>query len=557
MTPFFRFALSRGWAGLAAPVLCCAFPAAAHAADCEGLTATAIPHVKIVSAESHPAGVFIEPDGGNEADRYADVPAFCRVTGVSTPEPGSRIGFEVWLPQPAAWSQRLHMVGNGAYMSKLYYAQLVARVERGDVAVATDTGHSGGSLTFGRDNPIAIEDWGNRAVHESVVAAKQIVKAYYGRPQRWSYFSGSSTGGHEALMAAQRHPDDFDGIIAGAPGNHRTALNMQFLWEYLSNHRHGDDAHQIVPNAKLAMVRAAVVKACDAIDGVSDGVLNDPRQCHFDVGSLSCPGAETPACLTNEQVATMRAIYRGPRDARTGKQIYPGFPLGSEGMPSGDPAAPGWSHFWANPHKPDEPQRADFFRYWVFKNPDWNWWTFDWGKDVDTVERVMAPVIDATNPDLSRFRAHGGKLIMFIGWGDPVGSAYEAIDYYDSVVQRSSAADAAAKLADTQRFARLYMVPGMGHTAGGPGATNVSNATRDSAPPVEDAQHDMALALYDWVEKGVAPNALIATHFSSGDGPTGAVQFQRPLCVYPKVARYLGGDQNSAASFRCEAPAQH
>jgi feruloyl esterase len=357
-------------------------------------------------------------------------------------------------------------------------------------------------------------------------------------------------------MAAQRHPEDFDGIIAGAPGNHRTALSLSFLWEFLHNHPPGDNDHQIVPNAKLAMINAAVVKACDAVDGVTDGVISDPRACHYDVGTLTCPAAETPDCLTAQQVATMKAIYAGPRDARTGKQIFPGMTFGSEGIAGapGDEAFPGWSDFWADPNHPAVPQRADLFRIWVFHDPDWNWWKFDWGKDVDTVTAVMGPVIDAVDPDLSKFRKRGGKLIMFIGWQDPVGSAHEAINYYDSVVARGTGASDAAKLRDTQKFARLYMIAGMGHTAGGPGATNVSNATRDSAPPVADAKHDMGLALYDWVEKGVAPNDLIATHYSAGSGPSSTVQFQRPICVWPKAPRYKSGDQNAAASFACTLP---
>lgn len=533
-----------------------ALPGAAQAAECTQLTTLKVGKISITSASMVEAGTFTEPKRGAEApERYEGVPAFCRVAGVTSPEAGSRIGFEVWLPAPTAWSQRLHMVGNGGYDSNLYWAQLVARVQRGDVGVATDTGHRGGSLTFGRDNPVAIVDWGNRAAHASAVAAKEVVKAYYGRPQRWSYFSGSSTGGHQALMLAQRYPQDFDGIIAGAPGNNRTALNFQFLWNYLSNHRRGDDSVQIVPNSKLPMIRRAVVAACDAGDGVTDGVVTEPMTCGFDVGSLTCPGAETADCLTAEQVATMRAIYRGPRHARTSEQLYPGLTLGSEGM-GGDEKNPGWADFWANPDKPTEPQRADFFRYWVFKDANWNWWNFDWDKDVDTVQRVIAPVINSTDPDLSDFRARGGKLIMFMGWDDPVGSSVEAINYYDGVVARGKGANEAAKLADTQSFARLFMIPGMGHTAGGPGATHVSNATRDSAPPVDDARHDMGLALYDWVENGKAPAALIGTHFASGTGTTGTVQFQRPICVYPKVARYAGGDTNSAESFRCEPNTQ-
>jgi feruloyl esterase len=546
--------LARTTAGLlAAAIAAVAVPASAQ--DCAALAGVTLPHAKISSATMVGTDGFAEPvREGRPVVRYAAARDFCRVRGVSSPVAGSKIGFEVWLPASATWSARLHMVGNGGYGSNLYYAQMAARVARGDVAVATDTGHSGGDLGFGRDNPVAIADWGNRAVHESVVAAKLILKAYYGKPQRFAYFSGSSTGGHQALMVAQRHPEDFDGIIAGAPGNNRTNLNLLFLWEFLQNHRRGDNEHPIVPDAKLKTITAAAIKACDAGDGVADGVINDPRECRFDVATMLCPAAETSECLTAEQVATIKAIYQGPRDARTGKQLYPGLTFGSEGIDYDDHA--GWNAFWANPDKPNEPNRADFFRYWVFHDVNWDWWRFDWGKDVDTVLAAMAPVINATDPDLSRFRAHGGKLILFMGWNDPVGSAPEAIDYYHSVVARSTGADAAAKLADTQGFARLYMIAGMSHTATGPGATYVSNATRDSAPPVEDSRHDMARALQDWVEKGVAPNDLVATHFAKGSGPAGTIGFQRPICVYPKIPRYRSGDKASAASFRCTAPGQ-
>jgi feruloyl esterase len=190
----------------------------------------------------------------------------------------------------------------------------------------------------------------------------------------------------------------------------------------------------------------------------------------------------------------------------------------------------------------------------VFNQPDWNWWTFDWGADVDTVNRRIAPVIDATSTDLSRFKGAGGKLLMFMGWQDPVGAPAEAINYYEAVEARSAAKSAAGRREDTQRFLRLYMVPGMAHCAGGPGATNFSTATRDSEPPVSDAKHDMARALEAWVEHGTAPDELIATHFESTGGNSRTIAFQRPLCVYPKVAHYNGGPPSSANSFSCVVP---
>jgi feruloyl esterase len=240
---------------------------------------------------------------------------------------------------------------------------------------------------------------------------------------------------------------------------------------------------------------------------------------------------------------------------RTGKAIYPGFTLGSEGVVVREhQSLPGWSAYWANPRQPTEPDRADFFRYWVFDDPHWSWWKFNWGSDIDRVNRKIAAVFDATSPDLHEFRSHHGKLIMFMGWEDPVGAADEAINYYDAVEATASGSSPEQRRRQTQDFLRLFMVPGMGHCAGGPGATYFSTATRDSDPPVSDAQHDMTVALEQWVERGIAPRRLIATHFDKERGSDRRIVFQRPLCVYPQVARYQGGPTRSAASFACVDP---
>ncbi|MBW8812861.1 MAG: tannase/feruloyl esterase family alpha/beta hydrolase [Caulobacterales bacterium] len=534
-------------AGFAAAAALLAMPAAARAADCAGLAQRlALPHARIVLATEVAGGAFQDdtrlPDG--EVKVYRSLPAFCRVRGVSSPSADSEIEFEVWLPV-SGWTHRLHMVGNGGYSSNLYYAEMAQRLRAGDVAVATNTGHRGKDLSFGIGHPQKIADFAHRAVHGSAVAAKAVTAAYYGHPARYAYFSGCSTGGYQALMEAQRYPDDFDGIIAGAPGNNRSALNMAFLWNYQANHRRGDDQHPLLDAGDLKLINHAVVARCDPLDGVTDGVINDPRICRFDVGELQCAKDQAKGCLSPEQVTAARRIYAGPRDARTGAVIYPGYPFGTEGvMASADDEHPGWTGYWANPDKPDEPQRVDFFRYWVFADPQWNWWSFDWGRDVDTVRARMASTFDASSPDLRRFAARHGKLIMFMGWQDPVGAPPEAIRYARAVRAATPGADA---------LLRLYMVPGMAHCAGGPGATNFSSATRDSVPPVSDAAHDMAVALEDWVEKGAAPRALIATHYAGEKGER-RVAFQRPLCPYPQVARYRGGPQAEATSFVCAAP---
>jgi feruloyl esterase len=521
--------------------------AAARADTCSDLKQLKLPHAVVTLATTVTGGVFNDDTRvlDDEVHVHRDLPPFCRVRGVSRPVAGSEIEFEVWLPL-SGWTGRLHMVGNGGYSSNIYYAQVAQRLRAGDVAVATNTGHHGVDMSFGFGKPEKIVDFAHRAVHESAVAAKAVTAAYFGAPARYSYFSGCSTGGYQALMEAQRYPDDFDGIIAGDPGNNRTNLNLAFLWNYQANHRPGDDSRQILSTNELKLINRAAVAHCDRLDGVADKVISDPNACRFNLATLQCAKRDSDSCLTPLEIAAARKIYGGPRDARTGKQLYPGYPFGTEGvMASPDDDHPGWSGYWSNPDRPTEPQRVDFFRRWVFDQPDWNWWKFNWGSDVDAVRRKMSATFDANNPDLRRYAARRGKLIMFMGWADPVGAPAEAINYYDAVRARTPGASS---------FLRLYMVPGMAHCAGGPGATNFSSATRDSMPPVHDAAHDMAIALQEWVENGKAPHALIATHYAEGEGAVRKIAFQRPVCVYPQVARYRGGPTTAAASFACAAP---
>ena len=434
------------------------------------------------------------------------------------------------------------MVGNGAYSDRIYYDQMAARLRAGEVAVATDTGHQGGDLKFGAGHPERIVDWGHRAVHETIVAAKAVTASFYGAPHKVAYFSGCSTGGHQALATAQRYPADFDGIIAGDPGNNRTNLNLTFLSHFLKNHRPGDNATPIVPADKLRVVRQAVIAACDGLDGVKDGVLNDPRACKFDLGTLACTGGDEASCLTPPQIEALKAMYQAPRDARTGQPLYADFLPGSEGSErTAHDSHPGWSAYWANPRKPDEPQRIDALRLWAFENPEWDWWTFDWGKDIDAQRAKLGPAIDAVDADLSAFRKRGGKLILFMGWDDPVGAAMDIVGYHDRIAGR-------------EEFVRLYVVPGMWHCAEGAGATNFSTATRDSVPPVSDAKHDMAIVMQDWVEMKREPGPIVATRFGGPDARHGKgdILFQRPLCIWPKVAKYKGGPTEKAESFACE-----
>lgn len=492
---------------------------------CTALVGQTFANARIESAEVNSNGTVASGRGAP----LTGLPAFCRVRGLATPSARSRIHFEVWLPV-TDWNGRIAMIGNGGYSSTFNAGELAALLRQGSAAVATDTGHEGGELDFGYDNDEAIADWGNRAVHESIVAAKAVAAHFYGRAPRHSYFAGCSTGGHQALMEAQRYPADFDGILAGDPGNNRTNLNFGFLWQFLANHEPGDNSHPILTAQDLALVNRAAIKQCDALDGVTDGVIADPRQCKFASAQLRCAAGKTPECLSDRQVQALQQMYAGARRRGTGEGIYPGWPVGSE-APEG---AGGWQTYWANPAKPDEPQRVDYFRRWAFHDPNWNWWSFDWSGGVDTARARMAPLVDATSPDLSAFERRGGKIILYQGWADPVVSAPDTIAYY----QRMAAATPRAA-----NFSALFLVPGMGHCSGGPGASDFS-----SGP---DASGNVALALQDWVEKGATPERILAVHRQSRQ-PGAAMSFSRPLCAWPRLAHYKGsGDMTDAANFTC------
>ncbi|MEU4232403.1 tannase/feruloyl esterase family alpha/beta hydrolase [Nonomuraea sp. NPDC026600] len=483
--------------------------AAAESGTCESLTATTLPDATVTLAESVPAGRYAAPDGRI----LPSVPAFCRVHGIAKPVPGSTIGFEVWIPLQG-WNQRLLMFGNGGYSSAVDFPSMGgSALAAGYATVGTDTGHTGDDpdvFVQGAANPEIIVDWGHRAVHETIVNAKPIVEAYTGSKPRYSYFIGCSTGGHQALMEAQRYPGDFDGIVAGDPGNNRVALNAGFLWQFLRNHTPGTP-DPIIPAAKLPLLTNAAVRQCRGKDGglAGDDFLTDPRRCSFDPASLRCPADDAPTCLTKRQVQTVRQMYAGARDPRTGRQIYPGWPGGSEApvVDASGTVRVGWNGYWGT----TAPARANFWRYWVFNDPDWNWWSFDFHRDLRIAEKKLGPIIDATDPNLEPFRRGGGKLIMYTGWADPVVSAYDTIDYYRQVVRATAGARGEA-VRRTQEFARLFMVPGMTHCAGGPG------------PNV----FDTLTPIVRWVERGAAPTEIVATKYVH-DNPADGVALTRLL----------------------------
>jgi feruloyl esterase len=501
------------------------------ATSCDAVKRLAIEHAEIDAAEPTPAGTYQAPG----AAEMRDMPAFCRVHGSITPVPESRIGFELWLPD-TGWNGKLEMFGNGGYSSKLAYGNLAEQLKRGYAVLGTDTGHSGDDPVFASGHAEAIVDWGHRAVHASVVSAKPIVTAFYGKPVGHAYFSGCSTGGHQALMEAQRYPSDFDGIIAGDPGHNRTHLNAGFLWQFVTNHRKTEDAAQIIPSAKLAMISAAVLNACRGGDGglATDKFLTVPEACGFQPKDILCKAGDAPDCLTEAQAGALATMYGGARNTRTGETIYYGWPKGSENSGHVIASLPGWSLYWADPADASRPARTNFWKLWAFNDPNWDWRQFDFDAGMKAVDDRLALVINAMNPDLAAFQAAGGKLIQYHGLADPVVPPRDSIDYFESV-QRTIAKSAFARGDESADFYRLYLAPGMEHCGGGEGAN------------VPDVQR----ALERWVEEGEAPQQIGATKFVN-DKPENGIAFTRPLCPYPQQARYGGaGDSKDAANFAC------
>jgi feruloyl esterase len=493
--------------------------AAANGTACSSLAALTIPTITIRSANAVVAGPFTPPGASNAMT----LPAFCRVEATARPTTDSEIKFEVWIPPSEAWNGKLEGVGNGGYSGAIGYAAMALGLRRGYAVVSTDTGHAGDDMKFGQGHPEKIVDWAYRSVHVMTDAAKLIVRDAQGRFAERAYFVGCSSGGHQAMSEAQRYPDDYDGIVAGDPAHNRIRQTFGFLYSWVSTH--GADGKPIVPLNKLQVLTKSVVEACDALDGLKDGLIDDPRRCHFDPAKLACKNGDEPTCLTAPQVDAVRKMYDGLKNPRTGEQIFTGWPRGSEGF--GESAIQSWRQYVMDP---PEPMRVGFFRYFLFHDPNWDFRTIDYDRDLAYAEQKL-PFMSAVEKDLSPFRKRGGKLVMYTGWADPVVPPQDTVAYYDAVVKASGGLD------KTREFYRFFIAPGMGHCSGGPGPN----------------QFDALTALEQWVEKGVAPDKLIASHSTNGK-----IDRTRPLCMYPQVARYKGtGNSDEAANFSCvtEAPA--
>jgi feruloyl esterase len=483
------------------------------AATCESLNSAKVPNATII-AVSVAAGAYAPAAPaakGKAGPNFSDLPAFCDVKVVSKPSADSLINIEYWLPA-AGWNGNFLANGNGGWSGAITPATLADGLRMGYAAAMTDTGHEGGSAAFALGHPEKVIDFGYRAVHEMAVVGKALVQARYESPVRKSYWDGCSAGGRQGLKAAQMYPADFDGIVAGSPAIQFTGRAAQAIWIGQQTHK---DADSVLPAAKFAVVHNAVIAACDALDKVKDGVLENPRACKFDPKTIQCAAADAPDCLTAAQVETVNKIYADVKNPRTGEVYFPGHEPGSEN---------GWNTMaGANPFG----VAVDMFKYVVKQNADYDYKTLNFDADMTAAMKIGA-VIDGTDPNLKPFFDRGGKIIQYHGWNDPQISPRSSVTYYDAVVKANGG------LSKVQANHRLYMIPGMNHCGGGDGT----------------ATFDMFSALTQWVEQNKVPASIPASKVANG-----AAMRTRPLCSYPATAQYKGtGSTDEAANFSCVAP---
>jgi feruloyl esterase len=493
-------------AALAAPL------AARAATSCEDLAAHPPSDVRITSAAPVAPTSAYQP--APNAPPSAVPKGFCRVQGVI----GREIGFELWLPEPKDWNGKLLGAGVGGDAGEFNFRDLPRGVALGYAAATTDTGHKAADRTWMLGPPERLTNFELTAEHRLAETAKLIVDRYYGERPRHSYFIGCSGGGRQALKELQRFPADYDGILAGAPGPKTPEMTTRRMWELLLREHHPG----LLSPTDWKRVRDTAVKACDGQDGVADGVIADPTRCNFEPSMLACkPGAAAGTCLSPEQLALVEEIYAPLKDdhgRELDKGILPGV-LVDSGRSRLAPATFGQA---------------------VRHQADWDGQGFDVSEDLAAIDRVM-PELRADDTHIQPFVDRGGKLILYEGWSDPAVAARMIVDYYEAV-------EAALGPRVARRAVRLFMAPGMEHCMGGAGPDQFGGS--GSTPLANDPSHDLLAALDAWVTKGRAPEVVIAAKIKDG-----VVDNTRPLCAWPKAARYDGrGDPDVASSFACAAP---
>jgi feruloyl esterase len=503
---------------ISAVVLVLCFWTFAAACSCEDLENLTLADVAITSAQLVLAGGSLP--GGTAAPMNV-----CRVEGAIN----TNIKFEVWMPANSQklWNGKFNGVGNGALAGFINYGAMSTALARGYATASTDTGHQFIPVLgdWALNRPDLLIDFGYRAIHLMTRASKEIVRKYYGWSPRYSYFTGCSGGGQQGLAEAQRYPADYDGIVSGAPANFPTHMWPGELYPAWLTQK--GTANEI-PLDKLPLITNAVLAACDSLDGIKDGVLDDPRECDFDPSTLLCSGADAPTCLTAAQVDSVKKIYAGLKDP-SDQQFWPPYEVSSE---------IGWGGHIGEPFSIP----TSYFKFMVFEKPSWDWKTFSFTDPtnfliMDDAHYRLGPILDATDPDLTAFKKLGGKLIMYHGWIDENIAPRNSITYYESVMESMGGK------CRTEDFLRLFMAPGMQHCQGGPGPDTF----------------DSLGALEKWVERGIAPEKIIASHLTNG-----VVDRTRPLCPYPENAQYMGkgkgkgkGSTDDARYFFCTSNGKH
>jgi feruloyl esterase len=518
-------------------------PAAAGTpTSCASLSTFSYPNTTINSANSQPGGPYVAPDAWHLV--FTNLPPYCEVQATIQPTADSSIKVRVWMPT-TNYNGRYLGTGNGGYAGGFFFSELADGINRGFATANTDMGATlaaGVNADAMVGHPEKWKDFGWRATHLMTTFAQALINAFYGNPAAKSYFAGCSTGGQQALMEAQRFPNDYDGILAGAPAFNRTHLHTILIAQYRATHK---TPASYIPATKFDIVNNAVLAQCRKQDGgaPNDPFLTDPRDCKFDPASLQCPVGDGPNCLNPDQVAAMKVYYAGSTNLSNGAIIAPGNARGSE---TSNLAALGFAFNESS----TEPTFDSLFK-WVF-GLTWQWQTFDFNKDMAKVDQVLAADLNANSTDLRPFVVKGSKLILYHGFADPLIPAQTSINYYDALMQTMTGGRSMQSLAQTQQFARLFMAPGMWHCKDGPGPNAFGGPIQQQAPSY-DPKYDLLSALTQWVERGIAPQSVIATKYA-GDAAQSTIAMQRPLCPYPQFPRYNGtGNSTVAQSFKCVA----
>lgn len=492
-------------------LVCCATAAPAAAAPCEELRSLTVSNVDVSKAEVVAPGAFLPPGAGDNpalAASYRSLPSFCRIAATLEPTSDSEIKVEVWLPV-GIWNGKFQAVGNGGWAGVIPYSSMAVALAAGYATAGTDTGHEGNSASFASGHPERVIDMGYRAVHEMTVYAKTVMPAYYGTMPTASIWNACSTGGRQGIVAAVRYPSDFDAVVAGAPAIDWMHLHAGRIALHQAVNK--SPIHRVPPQ-KYALVHNAVLNACDGLDGVRDGVLEDPSACRFDPQVLACTAGDAPDCLTAPQVDAARAYYEPIRHPQRGDVVMSGLERGTElswgtlggAQPIGN--------------------AVEAFKHIAFKDANWDWRRFNLSTDLRVIDDADGGVLAGADPDLRPFFERGGKLLMYHGWSDPQIPPGNTVAFFNQIVERAGAAAVGPSV-------QLYMVPGMGHCRGGAGT--------DRFNPVE--------ALEQWMVSGNAPAFIPASRVVDG-----RVVRTRPICAFGSVARWTGtGSTDEAANFAC------